>query len=134
MINLAGGAEEPDALRPEEIRSLVSIGFHGLLNGKHEAALRLFEGLGVLRPHAPFPRIGSALSLIAAGRAEEAIRVLERTHELLPQNDEVRVFLGMTLRIASREHQARAVLATLVGRDAQEPAARLARRLCNWRS
>jgi Flp pilus assembly protein TadD len=131
MMSPCACAHEVEALGPGEIRSLVSIGFHGLLNGQHEPALRLFEALQVLRPLAPFPLIGSALSMIAAGRADEAARVLERAHALLPQDDDVRVFLGMTLRIASRGHQARAVLGTLVGSDSDTPAVRLARRLCN---
>lgn len=131
MISPRSCTSDVDPLGPEEIRSLVSIGFHGLLNGKHGIALRLFEALQLVRPQAPFPRIGSALSMMAAGRADEAARVLERAHALLPQDDDIRVFLGMALRIANRGHQARVVLAPLVETDSDAPAVRLARRLGN---
>ncbi len=113
----------------EEIRLLVSIGFHGALNGKPDAALRLFEALGVLRPQDGFPHIGSAVALMAVGRPNEAARVLEEVLTRRPDDDLVRVFLGMTLRLANRGHHARAVLAILAERDSDTPIARLARQL-----
>ncbi|HEV7692570.1 MAG TPA: hypothetical protein VGO52_17165, partial [Hyphomonadaceae bacterium] len=64
-------------LEAGEVRRLASIGFHAVLNGKPEAAQRLFEGLSVVRPDDGFPRIGCALALMQRGRAEEAVRVLE---------------------------------------------------------
>jgi hypothetical protein len=117
------------ALEPVEIRRLASIGFHGLLNGKPLVALRLFESLAVLRPEATFPLIGSALALLATGRPEEAAWVLEQAHELQPHDEEVRVFLGMTLCFAERTQRGCAVLASLAQRGADMPAVRLAQRL-----
>jgi Flp pilus assembly protein TadD len=117
------------ALQPEEIRRLASIGFHGLLNGRPVAALCLFESLAALRPEATFPLIGSALALLATGRPEEAARVLERAQALRPGDDEVRVFLGMTLCFAERTQRGRAMLVSLAQRGADMPAVRLARRL-----
>jgi Flp pilus assembly protein TadD len=116
-------------LDAEEVRRLASIGFHGVLNGQPEAALRLFEGLGTLRPDAGFPRIGSALALMAVGRAADAARVLEDALVRRPDDDEIRVFLGMTLHIANRTHQARAVLEPVVARETDTPIARLARQM-----
>ncbi len=127
-----GGTFSPemvDALDAGEIRRLVSIGFHGVMNGKPEAALRLFSELGSLRPDEGFPRIGSALALMAVGRANDAVRVLEGALAKRPDDDEIRVFLGMTLRIANRGHQARAVLAPVIKRETDTPTARLARQL-----
>jgi Flp pilus assembly protein TadD len=117
------------ALEPEEIRRLASIGFHGLLNGRSVAALRLFESLVALRPGATFPLIGSALALLATGRPEEAARVLEHAQALQPDDEQVRVFLGMTLCFAERTQRGWAVLASLAQRGADMPAVRLARRL-----
>lgn len=117
------------ALEPEEVRRLVSIGFHGVLNGKPEPALRLFESLCTVRPDAGFPRIGCALALIAMGRAEEAVRVLEETLRRRPDDDDVRVYLGMTLRMANRGQQAGAVLTTLAERNDDSARTRLARQL-----
>ena len=124
------GCHAPASLEGSEIRQLVSVGFHGLLNGKPQAALRLFEGLTALRPEAGFPRIGKALALLACGRAQEAARVLEDALLARPDDDDLRVFLGMTLHVGQREHHARAVLATLTERGIGSPAARLAQRLC----
>ena len=130
MIDPVNSPRSVAALEPGEIRRLVSIGFHGVLNGNAQAALCLFESLGTLRPRAGFPRIGRGLALMATGRADEAARVLERAHALEPQDDDVRLFYGMALRMANRGHQARAVLAQLARRGA-DPAARFARRLSN---
>ncbi len=127
---VSGPPQSPvDVLDPEEIRQLVAIGFHGVLTGKPEASLRLFEGMGTLRPNEGFPRIGSALALMAVGRANEAARVLEEALAKRPDDDEIRVFLGMTLRIANRAHQARAVLAPVMKREVETPTVRLARQL-----
>jgi len=117
------------ALEAQEVRRLVSIGFHAVLNGAPNSALRLFESLTTLRPRAGFPRIGSALALLATGRPEEAARVMERAHALQPHDDEVRVILGMTLCFAERSQRGCAVLAQVAQREADMPAARLARRL-----
>jgi|GEM_PF-2063478 len=116
-------------LAAEEIRQLVSIGFHGVLNGKVDEARRLFEQLAVLRPGEGFPHIGTALALAAMGRPDEAAAVLEKVLAQRPDDDEVRVFLGMMLRLARRDHHARTVLAALSGRDGETPAHRLARSL-----
>ena len=128
MIDM-GAAGRIAGLGLEEVRRLASIGFHGVLNGAAEPALRLFEGLTVLRPHASCPRIGSALALLALGHPEEAARVLERAQALQPDDDQVRVFLGMTLCFADRAQHGCAVLAQLARGQADMPAARLARRL-----
>lgn len=117
------------ALEPEEIRRLASIGFHGLLNGRALGALHLFEHLAVLRPNATFPLIGSALALLTTGRPEEAARVLEQAQVLQPDDQQVRVFLGMTLCFAESTQRGCAVLASLAQRGADMPAVRLARRL-----
>ncbi len=44
MMATGAASAEAAALSPGEVRELVSIGFHGLLNGKAEPALRLFDG------------------------------------------------------------------------------------------
>lgn len=117
------------ALESDEIRRLVSIGFHGALNGKPEAAQRLFENLCVVRPDDGFPRIGWALALMARGRAEEAVRMLEEALRCRPDDDDVRVFLGMALRMANRGGQAGAVLSTLADRSGESAGTRLAQQL-----
>jgi Flp pilus assembly protein TadD len=120
-------------LDAQEIRQLVSIGFHGALNGRPEGALRLFEGLAGVRPTEGFPRIGSALALLAMGRANEAVRVLQDALIIRPDDEQIRVFLGMTLCVASRGTHARKVLRTLTESAVDTPVARLARRLFEYR-
>jgi len=127
----SGLAVEPlaFALEAGEIRRLVSIGFHAVLNGQPEAAQRLFEGLSVVRPDHGFPRIGCALALMQKGKAEEAVRVLERALRRCPNDEQVRVFLGMSLRMANRVCQAGAVLAPLAARSGDSAGTRFARQL-----
>ncbi len=130
MIATGAASAETAALSSGEVRELVSIGFHGLLNGKPEPALRLFDGLSVLRPSETFPLIGWGLALMASGRVHEAVRILEKAQALKPHDDDVRVFLGMALRLANHEHHARAVLATMAQGTGDTPVVRLARGLC----
>ncbi|THF57273.1 tetratricopeptide repeat protein [Pseudothauera rhizosphaerae] len=126
--------ESPE-LGAEEVRSLVAIGFHGALNGKPQAALRLFEALAELRPEQPFPLIGQALALIGEGKPETAVQLLERSPpELAKHHDTISVFLGLALRLARREHQARSVLTAVAEGEGDEQARRLARQLLDQAS
>lgn len=124
----------PPELPPEWVRALLAIGFHATLNGQPGPALRVFEGLSVLRPQAAFPCVGRGLALVASGRSTEAAQVLEQGMTMTAQDehgngDTIRVFLGLALRLARREHHARAVL-TAVAESAQDAQAqRLARHL-----
>ncbi len=131
MIGSRSFARPPlAAFDAEEIRELLLVGFHGTLNGKPEPALRLFEMLGALHPQEGFLHIGNAIAMLAVGLPpDEVSRVLETALQNRPQDDEIRVFLGMTLRIANRGQLARAVLEPLALRDCNTPTARLARRL-----
>jgi Flp pilus assembly protein TadD len=129
-MSAAAAAQASDmALQPVEVRRLVSIGFYAVLNGKPEAGQRLFEALSVVRPDESFPRIGCALALMQRGRAEEAVRVLEDALGRCPNDDQVRVFLGMSLRLANRGSQAGAVLAPLAERSSDSAGTRFARQL-----
>jgi predicted Zn-dependent protease len=130
MIAPAGAFDPSNvALESAEIRRLVSIGFHGALNGKPEAAQRLFENLEVLRPDAGFPRIGCALTLLARGRAEEAVRLLECALLRHPDDEDMRVFLGLALRMANRGRQAGAVLSSVAQCKRESAGTRLAQQL-----
>jgi predicted Zn-dependent protease len=130
MIAPAGALDASSvALESAEIRRLVSIGFYGALNGKPEAAQRLFESLGALRPDEGFPRIGCALALLARGRAEEAVRLLEDALRRRPHDEDVRLFLGMALRMANRDRQAGAVLSSVAQCNSDSAGTRLARQL-----
>jgi predicted Zn-dependent protease len=130
---IAGARFAPAPLEAGEIRRLVSIGFHAVLNGKPQLAKRLFDGLAALRPQEGFPRIGKALALLAEGRPHEAARVLEDALARRPQDEDLQVFLGMALHIGQRAHHARTVLAALAQSDGASPAARLAQRLFEQR-
>ena len=127
MIGLAGAAPpQPQELRTEELRELMSIGLHAAFNGRVEPALRLFDALGRLRPGESFPRIGTAQALLAARRFDQAVRLLEATLAEQPEDDAVRVMLGLALQVALRESQGRQVLAPLLEADRDAQASRLA--------
>ncbi len=130
MIAMGAAACEVVALSSAEIRELVAIGFRGLLNGRQQPALQVFEALSVLRPGETFPLIGRGLAHLASGRVNEALRVLDAALAMQPDDEDARVFLGMALNLANYEHHSRAVLAAVAQDPRDLPVARLARGLC----
>lgn len=119
------------ALTTEEIRLLAEIGFLACGAGHTRAARLLFEGLRNLRPTQPFAYIGLALSRLEAGENEEAIRILrEEGLRNNPDNDEVKVFLGLALATARRASESQRVLSEVADpAKGDVPEARFARRL-----
>lgn len=121
-----------EILSPEELRMLAEIGFLGCGAGHSRAARLLFEGLRNLRPRQPFAYIGLAMSRIEAGDPGEAIRILEEEGlRNNPDNEELKVFLGLALSAARRSSESQRMLAGVADRNATSETAeiRLARRL-----
>ena len=113
----------------DEIRLLLQLGLHAAFNRRTAAALRLFDALARLRPLAGFPAIGQALALLAAHRVDDAVRKLEHAVSARPEDHEARALLGLALRLARRQAQARQVLAPLLVCGERDAATRLAHEL-----
>ncbi|MDB5839907.1 MAG: hypothetical protein JWQ23_1859 [Herminiimonas sp.] len=120
-----------EVLAADDIRLLAEIGFMACGAGHAKAAKSLFEGLRVLRPDHAFPYIGLALARLGAGANDEAVRIL-RDEGLAanPENNEIKVFLGLALNMARRPSEsARVLQEVLVHTGDDSPELNLARRL-----
>lgn len=96
-----------------EIRWLVQLGFESALNGQAAQAWALFSALERLRPAASFVPLGRALALLAAGRHDEAVGLLEPACARWPEEAALALMLAMALQQAGRPAQARALLLPL---------------------
>ena len=96
-------ALDRDGVTSAQVRTLTEVGMIAAGRGLPAEALAIFESLQVLRPSRPFPYIGLALTHLHAGRAEEAVRVIEREGlAACPGDPDLRAFLGLALRLAQR--------------------------------
>lgn len=118
----------------EAVRLLSEIGYAAVHHGLGDRAAPIFTALAVLRPQNAAAGIGRGLAAMAAGRADEAARILEQ--EALaaePGSRTARAMLGLALRFAGRNHDSRRVLEQLVAEDDADSSARLARELLSAR-
>ena len=94
----------------EEIRLLSSLGFMAARSGHVVPAIRIFEGLAVLRKDKAFPYVGLALAMICVGAYGDAANVLrERGLVACPNDPEIEAYLGLALQLAGRMSEAMAV-------------------------
>ncbi|MFC4160052.1 tetratricopeptide repeat protein [Chitinimonas lacunae] len=125
-----GAAAVGEPLSSDTIRLLTEIGFAAAGRGLMAEAETIFSGLALLRPEAAFPYIGLAITRLNAGQPDEAVRVLERDGlSRCPGNIEIRVFLGLALRLARRGSESDKILLAVLAEAADHDAARLARAL-----
>lgn len=118
----------------EALRLLAEIGYAAVHHGLGERAAPIFAALAMLRPQNAAAGIGRALSAMAAGRADEAVRILEQ--EALaaePDSRTAKSMLGLALRYVGRNHDSRLVLEQLVADGEDDTSARLARELLSAR-
>ena len=94
----------------EEIRLLSSLGFMAARSGHVVPAIRIFEGLAVLRRDKAFPYVGLALAMICVGAYGDAANVLrERGLVACPNDPEIEAYLGLALQLAGRLSEATVV-------------------------
>lgn len=119
-----------EALTPEMVRLLTELGFAAAGRGLFDEAETIFQGLAAVRPDSAFPYIGLALTRLNAGQPDEAARVLEQEGlARCPGDIEIRVFLGLALRLARRGSESDKLLRAVLDEAADHDAARLARAL-----
>jgi thioredoxin-like negative regulator of GroEL len=118
----------------EALRLLSEIGYAAVHHGLGDRAAPIFTALALLRPHNAAAGIGRGLAAMAAGRADEAVRILEQ--EALaaePDSRTAKAMLGLALRFAGRNHDSRRVLEQLLVDPDDDSSARLARELLSAR-
>jgi len=122
-------------LSSEDIRSIAEIGFMACGAGNISAARNIFEGLRVLRPDQAFVYIGLALTSMSLGAHQEAVDILRNKGlTASPDDDELKVFLGMALGMANRQNESQRVLSDLAGASTGTAAQKLAQRLLQDRA
>ncbi len=100
-----------------EIRLLSALGFMAARSGHVVPAIRIFEGLAVLRKDKAFPYVGLALAMICVGAYGDAANVLrERGLLACPGDPEIEAYLGLALQLAGRMSEAAAVTRELQAR------------------
>jgi predicted Zn-dependent protease len=118
----------------EAVRLLSEIGYAAVHHGLGDRAAPIFTALAVLRPQNAAAGIGRGLTAMAAGRAEEAVRVLQQEALAVdPESRTARAMFGLALRYAGRNHDSRRVLEQLIAEGDEDSSARLARELLNAR-
>lgn len=95
-----------------EVRALTEIGFLAATTGHHQSAETIFSGLEQIRPGRLSARFGFAVAWIYAGRASDAVVLLEQltcgTEDERATRD---AWLGMALQLSGHAGRGRQVLA-----------------------
>jgi predicted Zn-dependent protease len=116
----------------DAMRLIAEIGFIGVQSGQPAAARAIFESLSVLRPDSTLPHLGLAMADLAADRPQDAARTLrDKGLKQHPADPELMAFLGLALRSAGQDAEARKVLAAVVEQDSASnaPYVRMASKL-----
>lgn len=116
-------------LTSEEISLIAELGFMAATAGYVVPAIRIFQGLLVLRADHAFPYIGLAVARLYIGAFNDAVRVLrEDANDVQHGRDEIELYLGLALHLAGQPNEAENLLYALLERgvlDAdQQPLAR----------
>ncbi|MBK4733233.1 hypothetical protein [Noviherbaspirillum pedocola] len=103
-------------LSPEEMRLLVEVGFLAAAY-RHLQAPRIFSEMHTLRPDLSAPLIGLAMYYIEAGKASEAVAILQKAiANGFEGRPDLHAILGMALFAANRNYEAARLLSQLVSR------------------
>lgn len=104
-------------LSSEEINLVAELGFMAATAGYVVPAIRIFQGLQVLRPVHAFPFVGLAVSRLYVGAFIDAVRVLrENAAGVLHGMDEIELYLGLALYLADQPAESTRVLISLLQR------------------
>ncbi len=127
---MPGAGPGVGTLSPELLRLLAEIGMLAAGRGMDTQAEAIFGALRELRPGQSAGYVGQAVARLNAGRADEAVELLQRDAlAACPGDPEVRVFLGLALRLAQRPAEATRVLQGVAGDEVPRTVSALARRL-----
>lgn len=115
-------------LSPDDAKLLTEVGFLAAASGDVLRAERIFGGLARLRPGRAYPCVGLAVAWMNAGRAADAVVLLEKAQATdVEERATLDAWRGFALQLAGRSGESRRVLDTLAESDGE--AGRLARGL-----
>lgn len=101
----------------EEISLIAELGFMAATAGFVVPAIRIFQGLLVLRPNHAFSFVGLAVARLYVGAFADAIRVLREAIGIACYNrDEIELYLGFALHLADQSAEGARVLSALLER------------------
>ncbi|WP_222863957.1 tetratricopeptide repeat protein [Pigmentiphaga aceris] len=105
-------------LLPDDAKLLTEIGFLAAASGDVSRAERIFNGLARLRPGRAYPSVGLAVAWMNAGRAADAVVLLEKAQTSDPEERAtLDAWRGFALQLAGRISESRRVLDTLAAKD-----------------
>lgn len=110
-------------LKPEDVRTLVDIGFIAWSRGLDAQAAKIFEAVRLVRPNQEAGFIGGALVELQLGKADRALELLRQ----IPPTDTARAFLGVALLKHGERGEANEVLNDVVKHAGDSPVGQMAR-------
>ncbi|MFA5487775.1 MAG: hypothetical protein WC284_01040 [Candidimonas sp.] len=112
----AVSSETALAFLKENLNMLAEVGFLGAARGDVARAERIFKPLALVRPGRAFPLIGLAVAYMNAGRAIDAVRILEGAPSLSDpaERQVLDVWRGFALQQAGNLHASRRLLERVV--------------------
>ena len=105
------------ALAVDAAHLLTEVGFLAAATGDMANAEPIFKALRLFRPDRAYPRIGLAVALMNAGKAEAAVRALEREAEAMDEEEAglLDVWRGVALQVAGRRAESVKLLRRVAG-------------------
>lgn len=134
----------PPPLLPPDVQLLTEIGFVAAAAGLHKQSLKVFNSLGLLRPHRAFPYIGQATTFLNEGQHDAAENALRHGRRVLDdkaaheQGDDqdlallnedralLAAFHGLALQLSHRSAEAARALSDALALQPSGAAARMA--------
>jgi hypothetical protein len=109
-------------LQADDVRLLAAVGFMAARSGLTGLAIRIFQGLSVIRPEADFPRIGMVISYLCRGDCEKALQyVAECDKQRLSINPELRALKALSLNLLGRLVEASELIDTVIDDSSYSP-------------
>jgi hypothetical protein len=110
-------ANEQFPLSSEEISLLAELGFMAATAGYVVPAIRIFQGLLVLRAEHSFPYVGLAVARLYVGAFADAVRILrDNASAAIYGRKEIELYLGLAHYLADQPAEASRVLIPLLER------------------
>lgn len=104
-------------LDSDEISLIAELGFMAATAGFVVPAIRIFQGLLVLRADHAFPYVGLAVARLYVGAFNDAVSVLLKNADAVRfGRDELELYLGLALYLADNPAEASRVLLALLER------------------
>lgn len=104
-------------LTSDEISLIAELGFMAATAGFVVPAIRIFQGLLVLRAEHAFPYVGLAVARLYVGAFNDAVRILrEDANAAQHGRDEIELYLALALYLAGQPKEAARVLYALFER------------------